>query len=165
MVLLHISGRRQHGPTFPGPLSMGFRKLIVEMSKKKKKLCSNNNICVRGLTAFKGAQEGRTNHQLRSSRDTPRYFQCKFRQESLVSIFIYGFNLGLISYLDFREMSPLPRGYMCKQQKFRIRGTKGLNRVLGVQIRGRRKEENLFSPKPGASLGRSDHWRERKNSV
>ena len=46
---------------------------------------------------------------------------------------------------------------MCKQQKFRIRGTKELNRVLGVQIRGRGKEENLFSPKPGASLRRSDH--------
>ena len=46
---------------------------------------------------------------------------------------------------------------MCKQQKFRIRGTKGLDRVLGVQIRGRRKEENLFLLKPGASLRRSDH--------
>ena len=109
-------------------------------------MCSYNNICVRGLTAFKGAQGGRTNHQLRSSRDTPRYFQCKFRHESLVSIFIYGFNLGLISYLDFREMSPLPRGYMCKQQKFRIRGTKGLNRVLGVQIRGGAKKRTYFRP-------------------
>jgi len=48
---------------------------------------------------------------------------------------------------------------MCKQQKLRIRGTKGVNRVLGVhdQIRGRRKEENVFSPKPGASLRHSDH--------
>ena len=150
---------------FLDPYPWASESLSLKWVKKKKKLCSYNNICVRGLMAFKGAQGGRTNHQLRSSRDTPRYFQCKFRQESLVSIFIYGFNLGLISYLDFREMSPLPRGYMCKQQKFRIRGTKGLNRVLGVQIRGRRKEENLFSPKPGASLRRSDHWRERKNSV
>lgn len=157
MVLLHISGRRQHGPTFPGPLSMGFRKLIVEMSKKKKKLCYYNNASADSRLSRTPREGGQTTNYGPLGIHHGTFNANSAKNPSFRSIFIYGFNLGLIRYLDFREMSPLPRGYMCKQQKFRIRGTKGLNRVLGVQIRGRRKEENLFSPKPGASLRRSDH--------
>lgn len=135
------------------------------VKKKKKKLCYYNNASADSRLSRTPREGGQTINYGPLGIHHGTFNANSAKNPSFRSIFIYGFNLGLIRYLDFREMSPLPRGYMCKQQKFRIRGTKGLNRVLGVQIRGRRKEENLFSPKPGASLRRSDHWRERKNSV
>jgi len=70
---------------FPGSLSMGVRKFIVEMTKKK-----IVPVTMRPRTqGFQGRPRREHNHRLRSSRDTP--FQCKFHQESLVSIFMYGF--------------------------------------------------------------------------